>query len=208
MLQELFKNGRVVGLAGEKNTGKTNNIICLITKFREKNKNTPIYIYGFNELSINYLTNLGNIWEINSIDQLTDKKDSIIILDEFQKLSLNDRRHRWKLNLFIDFIYHNNNFVLLSSPSLREFNSIIGGKIENWVLKSVRLKNLINGSQLKNVIQDYKGRFKSIENINLEQNKLLIINNDKEEVLELSYIKEVDNKLSNKDIFEDDGGEK
>lgn len=204
MLQKLFKGGRVIGLAGEKNTGKTNNIISLISKFREKNKSTKIYIYGFNELSNDFLIKLGNIFEISSIDQLTDKKDSIIILDEFQKLNLNNRRYRERLNLFIDFIYHNNNFVLLSSPSLREFNSIICGKIEGWILKTIRLKSLINGSQIKDVVKDYTGRYKSIDNIHLEPGKLLLINDEHEKVITLNYIRKVDGKLNNKNIFKND----
>ena len=38
----------------------------------------------------------------------------------------------------------------------------------------------------------------------MEQNELLLINEECEEILNVNYIKEVDNKLNNKDIFKND----
>ncbi len=105
------------------------------------------------------------------------------------------------LNQFINFIYHKNNRLILCSPSLREFNSVIGGKIEKWILKSVKLNNLINGSQLKNIILNYKGRYKSINDLVIPKGEILVINNNFEQIIKLDYIKQADSKINQKNIF-------
>jgi hypothetical protein len=200
-LKEAFGDKRILGLAGEKNSAKTNNLMALIKDFREQNKTTEIYVFGLEETVLNWVKKFEKVFEISSLEQLRDKKDALIILDEYQKLRLNDRRYKDLLNDFVDFVYHNNNWVVFSSPNLREFNSIICGKIERWALKSLRLKDLINGSQLKEAVLGYNGRFKCINDISIEKDKLLIINEDYERVIELEYIKEVDTKVKAKDIF-------
>jgi hypothetical protein len=200
-IKEIFDDKRIVGLAGEKSSGKTNNLVALIKEFREKNKETEIYIYGVDEVTLKYLINLKNVFEVSSLDQLTDKKDCLIIIDEMQRLKLNDRRYKDILDKFIDFIYHSNNWVIFSSPNLREFNSIIGSKIEKWALKSLRMNDLVNGSHLKEVVLAYNGRYKIIDDIRIDKDKMLIINNDYEKVITLPYIKEVDSKIHNKSIF-------
>ena len=201
-LREIFGDKKVVGLAGEKSSGKTNNLMALVEEFRKGNKETPIFVYGLNEKTLKWVTELGNVFEISSLKQLRDKENCLIILEEFQKLNLNDRRYKDVLNEFIDFIYHNNNWVLFSSPSLREFNSVIGSKIERWVLKSLRVKDLINGSQLKDVVVDYKGRFKVLGDIRLKKNQMLSINEECENIIEVDYITKIDGKKLNINIFE------
>ncbi len=201
LLKEIFGNNRICALAGDKSTGKTNNLMALIKDFRRDNKKTPIYVFGIDEPTLNWLKKLGGVFEVSSLEQLANKKDSLIIIDEFVRLKLNNRRHKERLDSFVDFIYHNNNWVILSCPNLREYNSIIGSKIEGWLLKSLMISSLVNGSQLKEIVMNYNGRFKCINSIDIAEDKILIINNDYEKVIELEYIKEVDNKLNNIDIF-------
>ncbi len=201
-LKEVFGNCRIVGLAGEKDSGKTNNLIALIKDFRQHKKDVRIYVYGLEEPVLEWLNkNFKEIYEVSSLEQLATKKNCLIVLDEISKLNLNNRRYTEQLNLFVDFVYHNNNWVILSSPSLREFNSTICGKIERWVIKSINVNNLVNGSQLKEIVLNYKGRYKSINSIDVPRNELLIINPDYEKSIEMEYIKEVDTKVKNVDIF-------
>jgi hypothetical protein len=201
-LQKIFGNKRIVGLAGDKDTGKTNNLVELVIDLRAKNKEVEIYAYGIEEGVMKILKEKYNVIEISSLRHLIGKKDCILLLDEFQKLKLNDRRYKDELDTFIDFIYHNNAYVVFSSPNIREFNSIIGGVIEVWLLKSVRVDKCINGSQLKKVIQDYKGKYKTLNSIQVPKDKLLVINDEEEVVIDCPYIEEVDLKKSQKNIFE------
>lgn len=201
LLQTIFGDYRIVGLAGDKSTGKTNNLMALVKDFRFLNTITPIYVYGLNEATLTWLMQFQNVFEISTIEQLSNKKDSLIIIDEFQKLRLNDRRYKELLDKFVDFIYHNNNWCILSCPNLREFNSIIGSKIERWALKSLSVNNLVNGSHLKDIVLAYNGRYKTLNDISIHPGQLLIINNDYERVLELEYIKDIDEKIKNVNIF-------
>lgn len=200
-LKEIFGDKRIVGLAGEKSSGKTNNLVSLIKEFRKEKQDIPIYVYGFDEVTLNYVKKLRNVFEISSLSHLINKQDCLIILDEFQRLHLGDRRHTDLLDKFIDFIYHSNNWVVFTSPNIREFNSIIGSKIERWALKSLRVHDIINGSHLKEAVLNYNGKFKVIEDLQIPKNQILIINEDSEKVVECEYIKEIDNKSIKKNIF-------
>jgi len=68
-------------------------------------------------------------------------------------------------------------------------------------ITSVRPDMCVNGSQLKKVIKDYKGRFKSLGAIVVPVDKLLVINENEELVISCKYIPEADNKLSNPKLF-------
>lgn len=201
LLKQVFGDKRIVGLAGEKNTGKTNNLVYLIKELRDNDADISIYSYGLPEEVQRYLTKQLKVKEISSLKQLIKKRDCIIILDEFQKLKLNDRRYKDQLDEFIDFVYHNNVYVILSSPNIREFNSIIGGIIERWLLKDVRLDNCVNGSQLKEVVDEYKGRHKSLGSISIDKSEILIINDTEEMLIKCDYVPEADSKKSNVDLF-------
>lgn len=199
--EKIFRGLRIIGFAGDRHTGKSNNLVSLILDFKKYNNKTPIYVYGFNREINKFLKGKGVI-EVSTLKQITLKKDCILIIDEFQKLRLNDRKYRDDLNDFADFIYHNNVKVILASPSLREFNSIIGSKIEGWMLKSLSIEDLINGCQLKRVVEEYKGTMKVFKSLQIPKSEILVVNNDKEEVIKLDYIEEVDTKKGNKDLFE------
>lgn len=199
-LKEIFKDCRIVAIAGLKNTGKTNNLVYLIKNLRETNKDTNIFAFGMPIEVMNYLKKL-KVEEISSIKHLVKKKNCLLILDEFQQLKLNDRRYKDDLDSFIDFVYHNNVYVILSSPNIREFNSIIGGVIEKWLLKSIRIDNCINGSQLKKAIESYKGRFKVLGSLDVPVNQLLVINDNKEIVINCEYVKEADSKKCQENVF-------
>ena len=201
-IAEIFDESRIIGMAGERNTGKTNNLMALLEDFRKYNKSTPIYYYGLEDSVVKWVNKtIKNSFEVSTLEQLSNKTSGILIIDEFQKLNLNDRRYKDLLNQFVNFIYHKNNRVILCSPSLREFNSIIGGKIEKWILKSVKLNSLINGSQLKNIVMNYRGRYKSINDLVVPKNEILVINDRFEQVVKVDYIKNADSKSGQKNIF-------
>ena len=199
-LKIIFGGKRIVALCGDQSSGKTNNIVSLVVDLRKYNESVPVYAYGMPPKVMEYLKNLGVV-EISKIDHLVNKKDSIIILDEFHRLRLNDKRYKEQLSMVVDLIYHNNNYLLLSSPNIREFNSIIGSPIERWVLKNVSVDSCVNGSQLKRVVEDYRGVHRQINNISVPLNKLLLINEESEMLINCEYIEEVDVKKENKVIF-------
>jgi len=199
-IQKAFGTKKIIALVGEKNSGKSNNLTHLIENFRKHNKTTSIYAYGMPEALINYLKKFG-VKEISSLKHLIKKENCLIIIDEMQKLKLNDRRYKDTLQEFVDFVYHNNVWVILSSPNIREFNSVIGGVIERWLLKDIRIDQCIRGSQLRQVIEDYKGRYKSLGSISIDKDKLLVIDESEEMIIRCPYVEGADTKKNLKSIF-------
>jgi len=199
-LKTIFAKCRIVGLAGIKNSGKTNNLVRLIKDYRQSKPHTDIFAYGMPISVMTYLKGL-DVKEISSMRHLVHKKNCILIIDEFQKLKLNDRRCKDTLDEFIDFVYHNNVYVIFSSPNIREFNSVIGGVIEQWLLKTVRKDMCINGSQLKKVVEEYNGRFKSLGAIEVPKDTLLLINDTEEVIMNCKYLVDADSKIDNQGLF-------
>jgi hypothetical protein len=201
-LREIFKYGRVAGIAGNRHQGKTNNIVAMILDFRKTNKSTEIYAYGLPPDVCEYLAQY-NVKTIDTLKQLSTKKNSIIILDEFQKLGLGDRRKKELLQDIMAMIYHptSNNYILFCSPTTREYNSVIGGYIEVWLLKAMHLSDTINGSQLKETLKDYKGKYYKLGYFDIPKDKMILINDKQERVLDLPFIKDVDTKSKNVDVL-------
>jgi len=200
-LNQIFSNDiRISAIAGSKNSGKTNNMIHLLKDFRETDKKTPIYAYGF-PISLKSTIKKLKIKPISSLTQLLNKASCILVLEEFQRLKLNDRRYKDTLAEFINFVYHRNVYVILSSPDIREFNSLIGGVIQRWLLKTINIDQCVNGSQIKKVIEDYKGSYKLLGSISVPKNELLVINDDEEIVITCPYEDDADHKKSNKPLF-------
>ena len=200
LLKKAFGKKRIIALAGNKNSGKTNNLVYLIKQFRKHNKKTPIYAYGMPLEVMQYLKHL-KVREISRLTHLVKKKGCLLILDEYQKLKLNDRRYKDSLSEFVDFVYHSNVYCLLSSPNIREFNSVIGGVIERWLLKDVNIDQCINGSQLKKAIEEYKGRYKSMGNISVNKDTILVLDEHQEVTIHCPYVPEADSKINNQSIF-------
>lgn len=197
----IFKNHRIAALVGNKNSGKSNNLIAMILEFRKQDSITPIYAFGMELSVMEFLVNHG-VKEISSLRQLYNKKDSILIIDEAQLLGLTNRKYKDVLDAFINFVYHTNCYVIFSSPQIREFNTVLGSVIEIWLLKSVNIKQCMNGSQLKKAIDEYKGRnYKKLGSIVLPKSKMLVISDDHTMTLDLPYIKEADNKKDIKRLF-------
>ena len=198
--KRIFDDTHIVGLVGIKNCGKTNNLIAMIKEFRETKNQTPIYIYGFKPIITDYLKRYG-CTEISEIKHLIGKQNCILICDEYQRLKLNDRRYTDERDEFKNYVYHNNVYVILSSPDVREFNSIIGGVIEKWLVKTLSLSDCVNGSQLKKAVDDYKGNYKHLGSIELPKDQILILNSLFEQRITCEYIEEADSKKGQKNIF-------
>ena len=201
-LNDVFdKNHRIVALVGNKSNGKTNNMIHLALNHRSKVKDVDMFAYGLPKSVSKWLKKKHNIREISTLNQLVTKKNCILFIDEFEKLKLNDRRYKDELDEFVDFVYHNNVYVILCSPNIREFNSIIGGAIERWLLKSVRLDQCINGSQLKKIVDGYKGSNKVLKSIVVPKDTILVINDEEEKEIICEYVPEADTKANNEELF-------
>lgn len=201
ILKRVFNEKRIVGLAGESNSGKSSFLIHCLRDFRKYNKNTPILVYGFEPDLMDKLKSELDLIEICSLDNLVNWNSALIVLDEFQRLGINTSKGKEIAEELFSYIYHSNSRIILSSPSLRSFNSIIGSFVEKWICMSIMLKSLTNGSQLKEIVKSYSGRFKTLGNIKVDKGKALLIADDREIILEFPYNERDDSKKNNIDIF-------
>lgn len=196
IFKQIFGDKRIVGLAGSKNVGKTNNLVSAIVDLRERGIKTKIYAYGLDQPTFKFLNKYG-VDKVTNLNQLINKRNAILILDEFQDLHLNDPKYRKKLGNFSNFVYHKkrNIKVIFCSPDPKEFNSVIGSIIERWLIKSIRVDQCINGSQLKKAIEDHGDQNEKVfDNIIIEPNEAVLINDEKGITIDFPYIKEADQK--------------
>ncbi len=200
ILKQVFNNNRIVGLIGNSHTGKTNNLIYLIKEFKKANRKAGVVVYGFNKESTDYLKKIG-CETADSLEQLSLARNKLVCLDEFQRLNLSDKRYKQVSQEFFDFIFHNNNWLILSSPNLSEFNKMVCRRVDAWLVKELHVKDLVNGSKVKVVCNDYKGYVKSLGRFNVGKGELLFISSKTTELLTIPYIKAVDGKKANVDIF-------
>jgi hypothetical protein len=224
-LKQIFKHKRVAAIAGNRHQGKTNNILRIVFDHRigeraklktwlklslkargktPKPKPLKIYAYGLpcDEATATLMCDL-DIIRISSVEQIANKKDCLLILDEFQTLKLNDRRNKDLLIKLMAKIYHpeQNNYILFCSPTTREYNSVIGGYIEVWLLKSMHISDTINGSQLKNALLKYKGHYAQMDYFDIPKDKIILLNDDCEQVITCPYLEQADNKKDIEGLF-------
>lgn len=227
----IFHKARVCAIAGNRNQGKTNNIMRMVVAEREHEqtqinalqdkikklkpntkarrelvtklrnfKPKPIYAYGLPDDLSELLKKL-NVKVVESLKQLANKKDCILILDEFQTLRLQESRYKEILNDFMGFIYHKNAYVLFCSPTTREYTSVIGGYIEKWLLKSMYISDCINGSQLKKALQEYKGNYARMGYFDIPKGEMVVLNDHERTILKLDYLEEADTKKAHEELF-------
>lgn len=188
-------------MAGIGSSGKTNALLYLLANFRGFCPNVEIYTYGLVDTVQEFANKELNAVEISSIDHLSSKKNSIIILDEAHLFGLSDKRKTEEINNFVAFINHSNNYCIVSTASLREFNSHLGGIVTKWLCKSIRQDQLINGSPLKRAVQNYRGRFKRLNDIILPLGKLLVLSDQREIIYDIPYLPQIDTKAALPDLF-------
>ena len=197
---KLFEHYRVFGCVGVTNSGKTNNLVFLVSELKKFNPDLSIVVYGFNKEVTDYLVGLG-CRNVDSLKQLSLVRDSVIFVDEFQKLKISDRRYKSLSDEFFDFIYHNNNWVILSSPNLSEFNKMVCRRVKVWFVKNLSIDDLVNGSSLKSALNDYMGVYKSLGRFNISKSSFLVLCDEQNFLFDCDYVKMVDSKKDNRFIF-------
>ena len=202
LLKKVFECGaRIVGLAGSGSSGKTNCLIYLLLDFHQHCPDIEIYVYGLGEFVTNWTIKNLNAIEISSIDHLSSRSNSIICIDECHLLNLSSRKHQEEISAFAAFINHSNNFCILSTANTREFNLNLGSIVDKWLIKTLKFDSLINGSPLKKALINYRGRFKRLKDVIVPIGKLLILSEDREVILDIPYLKEIDTKMNLSDLF-------
>jgi preprotein translocase subunit YajC len=168
LTERLFAEPRIIGVCADVSQGKSNMLYAWIDQL--------ITQYKFN--SHNLYTYALPIWcgeqKISSVEELELIQNSVIILDEFFLfLNLDDRKRIKELANMMQRIKHANN-VLIMCGLAHNFNKFISSQMEVKVYKQTTIKNLINGSPMKDVVVSYNGNEKGSTILRLSVDKAII----------------------------------
>ena len=194
----LFSKPQVIGLIGDRNTGKSMTLAHIIETLKTTGAKFNLRTYGLPEV----FEELENNKPVHTLEQLEEIKDSVIILDEAaQLLDVENRQKKTMIEEFIRLINHNNNicFMCLLPENVKKF---LANKIETYILKKATIGDCINGSYLKKVITSYAGAERGSYVLSLPANKSLVWDGKEYFNLDVNYYSEYDVKKNLKPIVE------
>lgn len=194
VITELFNKPKLIGIVGNPNEAKSNLAYWIIQELK-KDFRFNLYSFGFKFL-LDGKT-------FNSIKELEQIKDSIIFIDEFSSLiDLEDRKKRKIVESTFRLLFHNNNIVILIGTG-ENFKKFIASKLDIIFYKKIFYEDLINGSKVKTILNDYADvdNVKGSSVLNLDKNQALLFDGEKYKILDIPYIKKYDSKKENKSIL-------
>ena len=190
---KLFGKPQIVGLVANSNTGKSNLIYYLIEEL-SKDFDFSVYAYGLrNKIQF--------VREFNSIEELEQIKDSLIIIDErFSLFDLDNRKIKRKIENTLRLVFHNNNVILLCGLG-ENFKKFLSAKLDLIIFKKVSFAELVNGSRVKNIVMNYNGVERGTAILALRDNEAIIFDGMHYYKIEVPYLRQYDTKLNNVPIF-------
>lgn len=194
MLKQIFNKPKIIGIVADVNQGKSNLIYHLINTLKEENQ-FKLYVYGLKK-------EIEGSIKINSVAELENIRNSVIIIDEmFSLFELDNTRIKSQLEKAFRLINHNNNILILCGVG-ENYKKFLSSKLEVVIFKKINFYDLINGSRVKSIIMNYKGPEIGSTLLNLSVSEALIFNGERYFKIDVPYLKEYDSKLKNLDIFQ------
>lgn len=192
-INNLFDKPKIMAVCGDVNSGKSLLVYWVIKELSKENL-FKLYTYGLK-------VEIPNAQSINSIEELEQISNSVIILDEVMSLwDLDNRMAKRQIENTLRLIHHNNNILLVCGVP-ENFKKFIAGKIKVTLYKKVTFDDLINGSKVKKNIMNYKGREKGTSVLNLEPKEVIIFDGSHYYKMEIPYLEEYDTKKNNPEIL-------
>ena len=154
---EMFKRHRVIGVAGNRSTGKSSLVLTQLVDIA-KTRELPIFVFGVEPSLEPYLESQGVNFLYNREDIFDLKiKDSVIYVDEIaDMISPHSRSKKTdSFKRFINRIEHNNCWFVLSTAESCFFNKLACSLINAFIVKEVDFDSLVNGTWLKRIVQGF-----------------------------------------------------
>ena len=154
-LAELFRTNRVVGVVGNRNTGKTSLMLGELIKIKEGHKDMGVYAYGIEPELHGYLSSKG-IDILHNMEDIMDLKikGSVIYIDEIAEMVQTDTKNRSsdRFKRFINRIVHNNDWAAICTAETKYWNTFACSMINAAIVKEIELDHLTNGTWLKRMV--------------------------------------------------------
>lgn len=168
IIPRLFDSPRLIGMCADVGQGKSNTIYAILHYLQKK------YSFSSKNLFTYALPIAIGQQKIFSVEELELIENSVIFLDEFYLfLNLDDRKRVKQLAEMMQRIKHANNVLVLCGLP-HNFNKFISSQLEIKIYKQTTIKNLINGSPMKDVITAYNGAEKGSTILRLQHNQALV----------------------------------
>ena len=156
MLSELFVRNRVIGVLGNPNTAKSSLVLSSILQLKADFPKISVYVFGVEASLKPYLESKGVKYLYSNEDILDLKlKDSVIYVDEvsdfFSTASRDKQTDRFKR--FVNRIYHNNCFFVLSTAEVGYFNKFACSLINCFLVKEIEIDSLVNNTWVKRLVK-------------------------------------------------------
>ena len=192
-LKNLFSKPCIVGLVANANEGKSNTIYWILENL-QKDFNFTVYTFGLR-------CEFPKTIPIYSIRELEEIQNSIIIIDEmFNLFDLDNRKVKRQIENTIRLIFHNNNVLLLCGLG-ENFKKFLSAKLSAVIFKKTTISDLINGSNVKSIVNGYEGEEKGTTILNIPIDKAVIYDGMNYHKLNIPYLKQYDTKLNNVSII-------
>jgi len=193
-IKRILKNDLSIFMA-RSNEGKTMALVNLILAYK-KRFDGDIWVFGMKE----EITLALGVKTFQSLVELEQIKESIIVIDEVGLIfDLDNRKQKKQIDLTFRKVNHNGNKIILCGLPT-DFKKYICAKAKCFMYKTLKISDLINGSEAKEVINQYNGDEKGTYILGLPINKMLCF--DGHYWLEdIDYLIEFDTKRENKDLF-------
>lgn len=187
-IKEIFNKPKVIGIVADVNQGKSNFLYHIIKELKNSFE-VDIWIYGL-KTKQDYVT------RINSLGELEQIKNSVIILDEFATLfDLENRKKRKQIENTLRLIHHNNNILVLCGLP-ENYRKFISAKLDVVIYKKVTIEDLVNGSRVKRIIMDYEGEGKGSCLFKVGVGNALVFT-DRYDMIKIPYLEDFDSKKKN-----------
>ncbi len=205
-LSQLLSENSVVGVAGNRSSGKSMLIATQLVETKREHKNIPIYVMGVEQSVEPYLISQGISILRSEMDVLDlQLKDCIIFIDEFATIFDTESKSKQldKLNRFFDRLEHNNVKLLIGTAREGFWNKYACARITAFYVKEIEYSSLVNGTWLKERVM----AIKSLSDYRLECDKptYYVVTNrgGLTQRYQSEYVKELDTKKDNKNLFRD-----
>lgn len=154
-LNELLSKHSVVGVVGNRSTGKSMSILKMLKDLKAE-YNIPVYVLGVEPTLHNVLLDNGICVLESTMDVLDLQiRNAVIWIDEFACMFSTQTKNKQldKLEQFFDRVEHNNVKLILGTAREGFWNKFACARITAFVVKEIEYSSLVNGTWLKERVE-------------------------------------------------------
>lgn len=206
-LSDMLKNHSVLGIAGNRSSGKSMMVLSKLKELKQDFPNVPVYALGVEPSLFGGLV-ASSIDILHSDMDILDLqlRNCVIFVDEFAMLfdTATKSKELEKLERFFDRIEHNNVKLIIGTAREGFWNKFACARITAFLVKEMEYSALVNGTWLKERVTAIVS--KSDYRLECEKNSAFFVSNkgEKTQKFLINYESDFDSKKDNVSLFKKD----